>query len=146
MTDDERKRVALNYLKTLDNGGEHEGVGLFDFFAEDAQVYFPKWGIARGIAEVQQLFADVGSTFKGIQHHYDTFNYMMTGTPTFVVEGTSHGEHIDGTWEADNPAWGAGRWCDVFEVEDGKIKRLHIYLDPDYAGKDTARYPWIQNN
>jgi len=37
----------------------------------------------------------------------------------------------------------AGRWCDVFEVRDFLIQRCFIYLDPDYAGIDTARYPWL---
>jgi hypothetical protein len=41
------------------------------------------------------------------------------------------------------PAWGAGNWCDVFEIRDWKIQRVYIYLDPDYAGRDTARYPWL---
>jgi hypothetical protein len=30
-------------------------------------------------------------------------------------------------------------------VRDGLIQRLHIYLDPDYAGHDTARYPWLRD-
>lgn len=37
----------------------------------------------------------------------------------------------------------AGNWCDVFEIRDFKIQRLATYLDPDYAGADTARYPWL---
>ena len=40
--------------------------------------------------------------------------------------------------------WGAGRFCDTFDLSDGKIKRLFIYLAPDYAGKDTGRYGWIK--
>jgi hypothetical protein len=67
----------------------------------------------------------------------------MTGTDTFVVEGRSIGEHRDGPWKAGDPDWGAGRWCDIFEVRDGLIQRCFIYLDPDYAGKDTERYPWL---
>jgi len=35
-----------------------------------------------------------------------------------VCEGTSHGEHKDGRWRAGDPEWGAGRWCDVFEIRD----------------------------
>jgi hypothetical protein len=31
----------------------------------------------------------------------------------------------------------------VFEIRDWLIQRCFIYLDPDYAGKDTARYPWL---
>jgi hypothetical protein len=39
------------------------------------------------------------------------------------------------------PDWAAGRWCDVFEIRDLRIQRCFIDLDPDYAGKDTERYP-----
>ena len=46
-------------------------------------------------------------------------------------------------WRTGVPDWGAGRWCDVFEIRDWQIQRCFIYLDPDYAGKDTARYPWL---
>jgi hypothetical protein len=31
----------------------------------------------------------------------------------------------------------------VFEIRDWQIQRCFIYLDPDYAGHDTARYPWL---
>jgi hypothetical protein len=31
----------------------------------------------------------------------------------------------------------------VFEVRDFLIQRCFIYLDPDYSGLDTARYPWL---
>ena len=51
------------------------------------------------------------------------------------------GEHDDGEWRAG--VTHAGRWCDVFEVRDYLIQRCFIYLDPDYAGKDTERYPWL---
>ncbi len=45
---------------------------------------------------------------------------------------------------ARRPEWAAGRWCDVFEIQDFLIQRCFIYLDPDYAGRDTARYPWLR--
>jgi hypothetical protein len=61
-----------------------------------------------------------------------------------VCEGTSHGEHQDGPWRAGVPEWAAGRWCDVFEIRDFLIQRCFIYLDPDYAGKDAGRYPWLK--
>lgn len=140
-----RKAVAESYLKALDAGGVSPttGLGLFDHFADDAVVYFPKWGIARGKDQIIAMFSDIGATLKSIRHHYDGFTWYFTGTDRFAVEGTSEGMHRDGPWMADRPMWGAGRWCDTFEVKDGRIARLHIYLDPDYAGKDTARYPWI---
>ena len=85
------------------------------------------------------------ATLKSILHHYSHFNYIFSGSDLVVCEGTSEGEHRDGKWRAGVPEHGAGRWCDVFEIRDWKIQRCFIYLDPDYAGKDTARYPWLKN-
>lgn len=144
MTDEQRKSVALEYLKAFDNGGvASDGRPLLELFASDAQVYFPKWGIATGSEQIGTLFGDVGGTIKSIAHHYSHFNWVFSGSDLVVCEGTSHGEHRDGPWRADAPAWGAGRWCDVFEIRDWLIQRCFIYLDPDYAGQDKARYPWL---
>ncbi|SFM74849.1 nuclear transport factor 2 family protein [Variovorax sp. OV329] len=144
MTDEQRKSVALEYLKAYDNGGVTPGGGsILDLFANDAQVYFPKWGLANGKDEIGKLFGDVGSRGKSIRHDYASFNWIFSGSDLFACEGTSSGEHIDGPWRAGVPEWGAGRWCDVFEVRDFLIQRCFIYLDPDYAGKDTSRYPWL---
>jgi len=144
MTDEQRKSVALEYLKAFDNGGvTSSGASILDLFASDAQVYFPKWGLATGRDQIGKLFGDVGGTLKSIQHHYASFHWVFSGGDVVVCEGASHGEHRDGPWRAGVPEWGAGRWCDVFEIRDWLIQRCFIYLDPDYAGRDTARYPWL---
>lgn len=144
MTDEQRKSVALEYLKAFDNGGvTSTGGSILDLFADDAQVMFPKWGIAEGHDQIGRMFADIGGTLASIKHHYAEFTWIFSGGDLVVAEGTSHGEHHDGPWRAGIPEWGAGRWCDVFEIRDWKIQRCFIYLDPDYAGKDTARYPWL---
>jgi len=145
MTDEQRKSVALEYLKAFDNGGvTSDGGGILDLFADDAQVYFPKWGLATGNEQIGKLFGDIGGAIKKIVHDYSHFNWIFSGSDFVVCEGTSHGEHRDGPWRAGVPEWGAGLWCDVFEIRDWKIQRVFIYLDPDYAGKDTARYPWLK--
>lgn len=42
MTDEQRKPVAIEYLKAFDRGGETStGGSILDLFADDAQVYFP---------------------------------------------------------------------------------------------------------
>jgi ketosteroid isomerase-like protein len=145
MTDEQRKSVALEYLKAFDNGGvTSTGDSILELFADDAQVYFPKWGLATGKEEIGQLFGDVGETIHEITHDYASFNWIFSGTDTLAVEGTSFGEHRHGPWRAGEPEWSAGRWCDVFEIRDFKIQRCFIYLDPDYAGVDTERYPWLR--
>ena len=71
MTDEQRKSVALEYLKAFDNGGvTSTGGSILDLFAEDAQVYFPKWGLATGKTEIGKMFGDVGGKLKSITHHY----------------------------------------------------------------------------
>ena len=88
MTDLERKAVALRYLKAFDNAGvTEEGASILELFAENAEVYFPKWGVAHGRDEIGRMFGDIGATLKSILHDYDTFTYVMTGTDTFAVEG-----------------------------------------------------------
>ena len=144
MTNEQRKSVALEYLKAFDHGGvTSTGVNILDLFADDAQVYFPKWGIAEGKAEIGKLFGEVGGTLTSIKHDSASFNWIFSGSHTSVAEEPSYGEHQDGPWRADVPDWGAGRWCDVFEIRDFLIHRCFIYLDPDYAGQDTERYPWL---
>jgi ketosteroid isomerase-like protein len=144
MTDEQRRSVALEYFKALDNGGvTATGESMFDLFANDAQVHFPKWGLANGKDEIIRMYGEVGATLKTITHHYASFNWICSGSDTLVCEGTSHGEHRDGEWRAGVNEWAAGRFCDVFEIRDWQIQRIFIYLDPDYAGRDTARYPWL---
>ena len=101
MTDEQRKSVALEYLKAFDNKGvTSSGGSILDLFADDAQVFFPKWGLATGKKQIGQLFTDFGGGIKHILHDYATFNWIMTGTDAFAVEGTSAGEHKEGPWRA----------------------------------------------
>lgn len=122
--------IAIEYLRRLDTGGD-----LFELFTDDAVVFLPKWGLATGLDEVRRMFADVGRGLAGIKHDLDGLNVITQGD-TVVLEGTSAGSLPDGG------TWDESRWCDVFEFSGGRIRRLHIYLDPDYCERDTARYPW----
>jgi hypothetical protein len=144
MTDEQRKSVAVEYLKAFDNGGvTSTGGSILDLFAPDAEVYFPKWGLARGTDEIGRLFGDVGGTLESIVHHYAEFNWVFSGGDTIVAEGTSHGVHRDGPWRAGVPESGAGRGCDDVEIRDFLLRRCFINLVPDYAGRDVDRYPWL---
>ncbi|MDF8357660.1 nuclear transport factor 2 family protein [Ensifer adhaerens] len=134
--DIDRKAIALEYLKRLDRGGD-----FFELFDEHIQFFFPKIGIVNGLDAVKAAFGKIASLLAGITHDYAYFNYVVNGD-TVVVEGTSAGTTADGV-EFRAGVTHAGRWCDVFEIRDGRIQRLFVYLDPDYAGKDTGRYPWM---
>lgn len=137
MTREQRKSLALEYFKRFDRGGN-----VLDLFADDAVVYYPKWGEAHGKEEIARLFADVAQLFSSIDHAPEYLNYVIDGD-LVVVEGGSSGVAADGTpWQAGRTH--AGRWADVFEIRDHRIHRCYVYLDPDYAGADTSRYPWLE--
>ncbi|ODV41381.1 hypothetical protein AWV79_37015 [Cupriavidus sp. UYMMa02A] len=136
MTDEQRKAIALEYFKRMDRGES-----VLDLFDEQAEVYFPKWGVAIGKARIEQLFGELTQLFDQISHDYTYPNVIQQGD-RLAVESTTHGRTREGVeWRAG--VTHAGRWCDVFEIRDFKIQRLYIYLDPDYAGADTKRYPWL---
>ena len=136
MTDEQRKSVALEYLKRLDRGGD-----IFALFADDAQVSFPKWGLANGLTEIGEMSTALGGVVGRITHDYASINWIISGD-VVVAEGTSHGASADGTEFRAGLTHG-GRWCDVFEIRDDKIQRCFVYLDPYYAGADTELYPWL---
>ena len=70
MTDEQRKSVIIEYLKAFDKAGKtSDGGSILDLFSEDAQLYFPKWGLANGKQEIGKCFGDVGATLKWIVHH-----------------------------------------------------------------------------
>src|SRR2546422_11468106 len=95
MTDEQRKSVALEYLKAFDLGGTtSDGGSILDLFADDAQVYFPKWGLAEGKEQIGRMFGDLGARYKAIKHNYADFNWGMTGSDPFPREGTRQGEHL----------------------------------------------------
>jgi hypothetical protein len=138
MTSEQRKAIALEFMLRVDR---QENV--LDLFAPHARVYFPKWGVASGREQIGQLFADIGKIIGAINHDHAHFNVVIQDDMV-VVEGSSNGVTTDGVeWRAG--VTHAGLWCDVLEIRDFKIQRLHIYLDPDYWGRDTARYPWLSN-
>jgi ketosteroid isomerase-like protein len=138
MTDDQRKSVVLEYFRRLDRGAD-----VLDLFDEHAEVYFPKWGVARGVKQLPDLYRGLGTMFKAMSHWPAYLNVVVDGDMV-AVEGLSAGVTSDGkAWRPDDADGYAGRWCEVFEVRNFLIERCSVYLDPDFAGADVERYPWL---
>jgi ketosteroid isomerase-like protein len=136
MTEDDRKAVVLDYFRRIDRGEE-----ILTLFDENAHVYFPKWGVARGLADIERLFSGLATLFTTISHTPEYLNVVVDGD-TVAAEGMTSGIAASGVpWRAGQTH--AGRFCNIFEVRNFAIERCFIYLDPDYAGADTARYPWL---
>ena len=106
MTDEQRKSVALEYLKAFDNGGvTSSGDSILSLFADDAQVYFPKWGLANGKDQIGQMFGDVGATLKSIVHHYSHFNWIFSGSkPSTALSNIWRGGDFSGKFTGSTSA------------------------------------------
>ena len=55
-----------------------------------------------------------------------------------IVEGTESGATQEGvSWPDHQISY--GKFCNVFGFKGELIKRVHIYVDPDYASEDRER-------
>jgi SnoaL-like domain len=132
--------IAKEYFARLDAGSPT----LLDLFTEDAQFYFPKFGIGHGRAAILEAMTGMGGSIQSIEHPSDSFVYIPSGN-LLAVEGTSRGVLKNGgRWAAGETP--GGRFCNVFEFRGDLICRVHIYLDPDYGGEDQRRFLWGHTN
>ena len=128
--------LVKEYYIRLDTGRPD----LLDIFSEDAQFYFPKFGVSRGKSTFGDLLNGLLSAVAMIKHDLDGLDFIVEGNRV-AVEGTTSGRLHDGReWEGGKTP--GGRFSSVFEIKDGLISRMHVYLDPDYGGVDTDRFLW----
>jgi ketosteroid isomerase-like protein len=102
-------------------------MSLLDLFTEDVELYFPKFGIGRGKDQMLSALGGVMQSLERITHDLSSLAFIEEG-PRVAVEGCTSGVTSDGTaWVCrETPG---GRFCSVFTFADGRIARMHIYLD-----------------
>ena len=135
-TTDSPRMLVQAYYDRLDAGRND----LLDLFSEDCQIYFPKFGVARGKSGFSALLAGLLTRIKSIQHDRRNLLFIVDGNRV-AVEGTTNGELTNGAAWAGGRTPG-GRFSSIFEVKDGLISRMFVYLDPDYGSDDQARFLW----
>ena len=139
-TPHETVAIAKEYFSRLDA----RSPTLLDLFTEDAQIFFPKFGVGRGRTAILEVMSGLGGRVQSIEHPSDSFVYITSGN-LLAVEGTTRGALKNGVrWAAGETP--GGRFCNVFEFRGALICRVHIYLDPDYGGEDAERFLWGQGN
>src|SRR6478735_1958909 len=90
LTDDEWAPVR-QYFVRADSGRSD----VLDLFTDDVQIYFPKFGLARGKACFGELASGLLGSIQTIAHHISEFNYIV-GDNSVAVEGTTYGADKDG--------------------------------------------------
>jgi ketosteroid isomerase-like protein len=140
MTDtNSRLALAREYFNRADAGRPD----TLDLFAEDVELYFPKYGVRRGRDAFVQLAQGLLGVLESITHDLDRCSFKASGETVFV-EGYTQGSTRAGVkWSGGSTA--GGRFCSVFEFRGDKISRMYIYLDPDYAGADSDGFLWTDD-
>ena len=145
MTDEQRKSVAIEYLKAFDNGGvTSTGDSILDALRRRRAGVLPEVGPGQRQGRDRQAV-------RRRRRHAEVHHAPLLALQLDLLRlrhdrlrghqpRRAPGRPVAGR----RPESAAGRWCDVFEIRDWLIQRFFIYLDPDYAGKDTARYPWLR--
>ncbi|RAW06080.1 hypothetical protein DKQ62_15770 [Halomonas elongata] len=128
-----RLDIVQDYFRRVDAGDP----SVTALFTENVSFYFPKFGPASGKAALVEFGERIRREVPELVHDIDAFRYIVDDDHV-VVEGTESGRLRDGTTWPDGEI-SQGRFCSVFAFEDDLIRRMHIYVDPDFGNADQAR-------
>lgn len=128
--------MTLQYFHMVDSGDP----AVIDLFTDDAQMFYPKFGYAHGKAQIGAFARGLGRGLAQLQHEIDGYTVIASGNYV-VVEGAENGITTSGVAFPDN-ASSFGLFCNVFEFEGLLIKRVHVYVDPDFANTHAEGVEW----
>ncbi|MEU1534712.1 nuclear transport factor 2 family protein [Streptomyces fagopyri] len=131
-----REEAAVRYFHLVDSADP----AILDLFTDDAQMFFPKFGIATGKDQIAAFAQGFASQISSIQHDIPALTVISSGNHV-VTEGSVRGTTKSGAAFPDGTS-SYGLFCNVFEFEGERIKRLHIYEDPDFAGTHSDGINW----
>lgn len=130
---DPRIETVRAYFRKVDA----KDPSLLDLFTDDVELFFPKFGAARGKAAVAQFGERIAVEAARLTHDIDGFVFTADGDRV-VVEGREWGVTADGRQWPDGEI-SQGRFANVFAFEGPLISRASIYVDPDFTGDDKRR-------
>jgi ketosteroid isomerase-like protein len=137
-----RKNKIETYFKKIDSGIFDDE--YFDLYAEDVEMYYPKFGFEKGKQGIKNFGKVIGKHLEKLTHDIQNFRYTFSDT-VIVVEGNEKGVTTSGKEWPDNHT-SFGKFCNVFEFDGELMKRVHIYVDPDFTSEDTERLAIFRND
>jgi len=140
MNNEDQTQQMIEIAKLYFTKGDAGDLTILDLFSDDVQLYFPKFGTRTGKNEVVAFIQGLMGNLGGLKHDVEQYTYIAVGN-TVVVEGTESGVMKNGShWPVEGRS--EGRFCNVFDFSNDLISRVHIYVDPDFAGDDNERFYW----
>lgn len=140
MNNEDKTLQMIEIAKLYFIKGDAGDLTILDLFSDDVQLYFPKFGTRTGKNEVVAFIQGLMGNLGDLKHDVEKYTYIAVGN-TLVVEGIESGMMKNGSpWPVEGRS--EGRFCNVFEFSNDLISRVHIYVDPDFAGDDKERFYW----
>nr|WP_272210241.1 nuclear transport factor 2 family protein [Marinicella sp. W31]MDC2876106.1 nuclear transport factor 2 family protein [Marinicella sp. W31] len=131
-----RVTIAADYFRYVDNGDPR----LPDLMTDDVEIYFPKFGTSKGKEALAEAARGLMASLLSLAHDMESMKYHVAGNHV-ITEGFESGVTKDGiAWPIAGRS--EGRFCNVFEFEGELIKRLFVYVDPDFASTHGERFLW----
>jgi len=133
-TPSKQRAAVLRYFEQSDAGAFPA-----ELFAPDFQFYVAKFGVGRGLEAFFEMASQAG--VQKIRHDPAAMLIIEDGD-NVAVEGLTEGLTAGGVaWKGGETP--AGRYASVFHFDGaGLIDRMHIYVDPDFAGEHVAGFKW----
>lgn len=137
MSEHELKEKRIEIVKNFYAKLDQADASLLDLFSEEVVLFFPKFGTAQGKSSLGELGKRFALEIDKIQHIQDAFRFLSEGD-TIVLEGQMRGVMQNGDrWPTSDVR--SHHFCTVFAFDGLLIKRLSIYLDPDFNLEDKKR-------
>ncbi|NML69199.1 nuclear transport factor 2 family protein [Chryseobacterium sp. RP-3-3] len=136
-----RKNKIETYFNKIDSGTFDDE--YFGLYTEDVEMYYPKFGFEKGKQGIKNFGKVIGKHLEKLTHDMQNFRYIFSD-PIIVVEGNEKGITRSGK-EWPDYTTSFGKFCNVFEFDGELIKRVHIYVDPDFTSEDTERLTIFRN-
>lgn len=125
--------IVKKYYELVNKGDFGEDT-YYQLFAEEVELFYPKYGYDKGREGIARFTKQIGQVISSLTFDLSKFNFIESGNYV-TVEGYETGKTSNGVDFPDHKT-SFGKFASVFEVEDGHIKRMHCYVDPDLGGQD----------
>jgi SnoaL-like domain len=130
----------IHLVKEYFRRGDAGDPTIIQMFTDDVELRFPKFGTQSGKAAVGAFVQGLLGEVRSLSHYPKDYTYIASGD-IVVAEGWESGILKDGTtWPAKGTS--DGKFCNIFRFRGHLISHVHIYVDPDFGGKDHERFFW----
>ncbi|WP_313386558.1 nuclear transport factor 2 family protein [Chishuiella sp.] len=128
--------TVQSYYKFI-NEGCANSEKYYQLFSDDVEIFYPKFGFGKGREGLQKFGQKIIQLIDYLEFDLEKFNYIEN-KEFVIVEGHEKGITNTGI-KFPNNTDSFGKFCSVFQLENNKIKRMHCYVDPDFASQDIER-------